>query len=43
MAESNKKINKLNGVAIGSNLDVFDVIGGTDLFKGSAQGYQDDR
>ena len=27
---------------LGSNLDEFDVIGGSDLFRG-AQGYQDDR
>ena len=33
--------NRLNGVPIGSNLDEFDVIGGSDLFQ--AQGYQDDR
>ena len=40
--ESNKKLNLLNGVPLGSNLDEFDVIGGSDLFRG-AQGYQDDR
>jgi len=36
------KFNQLNGVPLGSNLDDFDVIGGSDLFRG-AQGYQDDR
>ena len=40
--QSNKKLNLLNGVPLGSNLDEFDVIGGSDLFRG-AQGYQDDR
>ena len=38
------KKNSLNGVPLGSsNLGAFDVIGGADLFRGAAQGYQDDR
>ena len=42
VSSKKEKFNQLNGVPLGSNLDDFDVIGGSDLFRG-AQGYQDDR
>ena len=38
-----KRPNFLNGMALGSNLDDFDVIGSSDLFNSPSQGYQDSR